>query len=420
MNDPRLNPLRLGSAVAVASLAFVAGCSNPSGASDSSITWEMWGGQASDIANSEEQLRIAQEENPDLEVELSMSPYEGYFTKLTAGLSSGELSCIVTMNGQNMADYHEALSPLTPEDLETAGIVEEEFTPNSFDLMRVDGALYGIPWDVAAMLMYVNEDAIEETGRTLPATQDWTFNEFDTLVDSMRDSEIEPFAVDMGDLQWQSLPVARSGTQPVTEANELDIANPAFVESAEWYASLVERGAASPIPSAANTDWAMAQFTSERAAMIVAGTYQAVDFINNDAGFDVAARPLPTGPEGSLALLEGSGYGISSTCENREAALRVLGSLVGEAAQDSIAESGRSLPARLSSQEIYYESIPEPARTEIREAFEATFAVAENRRVADDWQQLVTALIPELVAVYNGHKTMTEVLEQMQVRFGGA
>ncbi|MCK6065859.1 MULTISPECIES: ABC transporter substrate-binding protein [Microbacterium] len=419
MKRTRSRYLRMGGAVAtIASLAVVAaGCSNSASDPDSPIVWEMWGGQESDIKNSEDQLRIAQEENPDLKVDLSMSPYDGYFTKLTAGMSSQQLSCILTMNGQNMADYHEAFSPLSKEDLAVAGIDESEFTANSFDLMRVDGELYGIPWDVAAMLVYVNEDALAQAGQTVPAL-DWTFDDFDALATSMTGGDIYPFAVDTGDLQWQTLPIARAGTQPVTEDYTLDLTNPDYLASAEWYASLVDTGAAAPVPSAAESVWGSDQFTSQRAAMVVEGTWNALNFLNNDAGFETVFLPVPAGPEGSLAILLGSGYGISSTCENREAALKVLGSLVGEAAQDSIAESGRSLPARLSSQEIYYESIPEPARTEIRAAFEASFAGAQNWRTAPDWQQMVSALQPELISVFNGQKTMTSLLEQMQDRFG--
>ena len=52
--------------------------------------------------------------------------------------------------------------------------------------------------------------------------------------------------------------------------------------------------------------------------------------------------PLPSGDKGNLSLILGSGYGIAKNCDNKEAALKVLGSLLSKDAQDSIASDSRS------------------------------------------------------------------------------
>ena len=38
---------------------------------------------------------------------------------------------------------------------------------------------------------------------------------------------------------------------------------------------------------------------------------------------------LPSGDKGHLSLILGSGYGVAKTCPNKEAALKVIGSLLG-------------------------------------------------------------------------------------------
>ena len=72
----------------------------------------------------------------------------------------------------------------------------------------------------------------------------------------------------MGDFQWQALPIAKSGTQPVTADGKLDIANPAFVEASTWYAGLVtEKKVALPVGSASDAGWGEDQFSNGNAAM---------------------------------------------------------------------------------------------------------------------------------------------------------
>ena len=96
----------------------------------------------------------------------------------------------------------------------------------------------------------------------------------------------------------------------------------------------------------------------------------------------------------------------------------MLGSLVGEAAQDSIASSGRSYPARTSSQPLYFESLDEGVREEVQSVFDAVFTDLEGQRSTDDWAQVNEAIQPELVNVYTGRTTMTDLLEQTQQQFG--
>src|SRR5690606_37287719 len=94
--------------------------------------------------------------------------------------------------------------------------------------------------------------------------------------------------------------------------------------------------------------------------------------------------------DGSLSLILGSGYGIAKSCENKEAALKVLGSLLSAEAQDYIASSGRSYPARAESQPLYFESIDEKYRAQVEEVFTAAFENVQGQYVSDDWSKVGT------------------------------
>ncbi|NDL58534.1 ABC transporter substrate-binding protein [Phytoactinopolyspora mesophila] len=382
------------------------------------IVWDMWAGSQSDIDALEETLEIVREENPDLTVNLQTAPWNDYFTKLTTNLSSGNVACVTSMNGQRLSTYAEAFHPLTAEDLEQAGVSEDDFSPGAFDIMSHDGQLYGLPFDVATMLVYYNKDLFAEAGAAEPELG-WTFDDFEAAAQAATTDANKGFAVGMGEFQWMSLPIALSGKQPVDENGELALTDPDFVQAATWYAELVtEASVAAEVPSASDTGWGENEYSGGNAAMAVDGTWNAVSYLGNDTGFAAGMVNLPAGDNGSTALILGSGYGIAKDCEDKDAALAVLGSLVGEAAQDAMAASGRSYPARAGSQPLYFESLDDDVRDEVKAAFDAAFAEVEGQRSTTNWDQVNTALQPQLVSVYSGQTSMADVLDQAQAQFG--
>ncbi|WP_350258716.1 sugar ABC transporter substrate-binding protein [Scrofimicrobium sp. R131] len=391
-----------------------------SSSSGVTVTWDMWAGSQDDMDWVENTAEIARKENPDITIKTQTSAWNDYFTKLTTNMSSGNLACITSMNGQRLSGFTQALSPLTDEDLATAGLSKDDFTAGSLDIMSYDGTLYGLPYDVAAMLVYYNKDMFEETGTAEP-TLDWTFDDFETAAKGTTTDKHKGFGIGMGEFQWMALPIAKSGLQPVNEAGELDLTAQGFVDAATWYGGLVtDQKVAGEVPSASETGWGEQEYNAGNVAMAVDGTWNAASYFANESGFKAGATRLPKGDNGSLGLVLGSGFGIAATCEGaeREAALKVLGSLVGKEAQDLIASSGRSYPARTESQPLYFEALPDGYRAEVKAAFDAGFKDVQGQRTTSNWDQVNTYMQPNLVSVYSGQMTMKDMLDQAQAQFG--
>lgn len=382
------------------------------------IVVDMWAGSEDDIAALDAQIDVVKAQNPDLEIELRTAPWGDFFTKLTTNMASGNMACVTGMNSGQLASYTSGFVPLTADDLSKAGLSEDDFAAGATDILKNKGEMYGLPFDVSTMLAYYNEDLLTAAGADIPA-MDWTFDDFEKITQAATKDGKFGFGIGMGDFQWQALPIAKSGQQPVAEDGTLQIDDPAFVEAADWYAGLVtDLKVAAPVSSASDTGWGENQYTSENAAMAVDGTWNAVGYLTNDAGFTAGMVPLPKGDKGNLSLILGSGYGIAETCENKDAALKVLGSLLSKDAQDSIASSGRSYPARAESQPLYFESLDESYRDQVKEVFEAAFEQVEGQHVSDNWAKVSTYVTPELVSIYNGQQSMDVVLESAQQQFG--
>lgn len=406
-------------------VAALSACGTPSGndgggsGADSgkvSVTWNMWAGSESDITALESQLAIAQDANPEIDIALQHAPWNDYFTKLTTNLSSGNVACITSMNGQRLSGYHEAFMPLGEEELATAGIDPADFTDGALDIMTYDDTLYGVPYDVSAMMVFYNKDRLAEASVDEPKAG-WTFEDFDATLETLGDDG-SAFGMGMGEFQWMALPIARSGLQPVDESGALNLTAPEFVEASEWYASIATDGYGSVPPSASDTGWGEQEYQAGNVAMAVDGTWNAVSYLDNEAGFEAGMVDLPKSGSGDrVGLVLGSGYGISADCEHPEEALKVLGALVGAEAQDAMASSGRSYPARIDSQPLYFESLDEGVRADVKAAFDAAFTGLEGQRSTDNWAQVNEGIQPNLVTVFTGSSTMTEILEQAQGQF---
>lgn len=419
-----MKTMRVGAVVAIAGVAVaMTGCSTSSGGANGSadgdtIVVDMWSGSEDDTAALEAQLDVAKKQNPDLKIELRTAPWGDFFTKLTTNMASGNMACVTGMNSGMLAGYTDGFVALTADDLKTAGLAESDFADGATEILKNKGELYGLPFDVATMLTYYNEDQLTAAGADLPKVG-WTFDDFEAIAKQATTGGKYGFGIGMGDFQWQALPIAKSGTQPVSEDGTLQLTDKSFASAADWYAGLVtDQKVAAPVASASDTGWGENQFTGQNAAMAVDGTWNAVGYLANDAGFKAGMAPLPTGENGNLSLILGSGFGIAKSCENKEAALKVLGSLLSKDAQDYIASSGRSYPARAESQPLYFESLDESYRDQVQEVFDAAFTDVQGQYVSDNWSKVGTYVQPELVSVYNGQADMKDVLTSAQQQFG--
>lgn len=382
------------------------------------IQWSMWSGDQESEQKLRDQMAAAQEVvGDDITIELQTAPWSDYFTKLNANLASGDVACVTSMNGQRLAGYSEAFLPLEDAELATAGISRDDYNPGSLSVMESDDTLYGLPYDTATMFLYYNADLFEEAGVELP-TNDWTLEEFEDAAKQITDATgVKGFAVSLDEFQWLSLPMAMTGLQPVNDQGELDLTNPDFVEAASWYGDLVTDAKVSNAPpSASETSWDPTQFENGQAAMIIDGTWNATRFTDEELPFTGGAIRLPAGEDGPYGVALGSGYGVSANCEDKDAALKVLGALAGPEVQAVIAEQG-GYPAQLDSQPLYFDALPDATRDMLSEAFTAGFDGATAQRVTDEWTQVATAMPNELVSVYTGQAEMADVLENVQSRF---
>jgi multiple sugar transport system substrate-binding protein len=415
---------RYAAAALIAAAALVlTGCAGGnSGASGGTTTieWNMWAGDTAAQKNLEAQMAAAQKQlGSDITIKLTSAPWNDFFTKLNTNLASGNVACVTAINGQRLSGYTSAFEELTDADLKKMGTSKDDYTAGALAPMEDGGKLYGLPYDTASMLVYYNADLFAQAGVALP-TSDWTIDDFQKAAQQITEKTgVKGFAVSTDEFQWLSLPMAMSGRQPVDKDGTLDLTNADFQKAASWYAGLAsDLKVSDAVPSASDSSWTQTQFESGKAAMIVEGTWMLGSFTGDSVPFKSALVRLPSGDGGKYGVTLGSGYGITKSCKDKDAALKVLGALTGEKAQAVIA-SQSDLPARTASQPAFFAALPEGQRDMVKEAFTSSFDGAVSQVVTKQWTQVATAMPTELVSVYTGQETMDAALKNLQQRFGG-
>ncbi|BCR79967.1 hypothetical protein SK1NUM_04100 [Arachnia rubra] len=164
---------KIRKAIALAAVAALAltGCSSKGGGSDTTgengktrIVVDMWAGGQKDTDALKKQVEIAQKALPDIQIELRTAPWGDFFTKLTTNMGTDNMACVTGMNSGKLTDYKSGFAELTEADLATAGLKSSDFAKDATQILSNGGTMYGLPFDMATMLVYHNADMISSTG----------------------------------------------------------------------------------------------------------------------------------------------------------------------------------------------------------------------------------------------------------------
>ncbi|SFL45961.1 ABC transporter substrate-binding protein [Salibacterium qingdaonense] len=150
------------------------------GSSDGEIELRMswWGSQARHDMT-EEIITMYEEENPNVTINTEFSGFDGYFERMAAQASGGNLPDIMQQNfGEYVNQYagEGLLADLGPY-IEDGTINLEGVEDTVVESGQVDGTQVGIPTGTNAMMVAYNPEAFEGTDVEMPSN-DWTWQEY--------------------------------------------------------------------------------------------------------------------------------------------------------------------------------------------------------------------------------------------------
>lgn len=106
------------------------------------------------------------EQHPDMQINATTLEWgTPYYTKARTSTAVGQGPDVMTYHLSRfpLGIEEGVLSEITDEDLANAGLSRDDFFPNSIEAATVDGKLYGVPFDIHAIVLYYNKDLLEGT-----------------------------------------------------------------------------------------------------------------------------------------------------------------------------------------------------------------------------------------------------------------
>ncbi len=350
--------------VAIMSVSFLVGCGNDNkttgeNGEDVVLTFALWDKYQEPVLR--EIADKFEEENPDIKIDIQLTPYAQYWTKLETAATGEVLPDVFWINGPNIVKYAENGMLLPIDDKVEKDNVDLSLYPKGLiDLYTIDGKLYGLPkdWDLTAL--WYNKKLFDEKGVEYP-NENWTWDDMVEAARKLTDKSkgIYGTATRLDDAQvgvYNTIP--QCGGYIISEDRKKSgYDSPEAVKGVQIWLDLIDEGLAPSLEEQADTP-AVDLFKAGKLAMVYAASWDVPAFMENESikdDIDLTVMPLI---EERAAVIHGLSYAISANTDYPEEAWKFVKYLGGEEANKAWAESGVVIPAREDVLDIWKESYP--------------------------------------------------------------
>jgi len=324
------------------------------GAMAQGITFSTWGG-VEELAIYEELIAEFEEQNPDIDVTLNHIPSAGdYEQNLATLIAAGNAPDVFFINNISLPGFAAQGAFLPLGDYADEAMLED-FFPSHLDAFRYEGELMAIPRDISNLVLFYNADMFEEAGLEPPGegyTREQFLEDARTLTgDTNGDGEVDRWGFGFSTyyLFWQPWVWSNGGQFFSEDHSEFTLNQGPALEGLQFYADLrCEENVAPTSAQAADRD-AASMFASGDVGMIVDGRWRVAPLNQSEeVDFTWDVTQFPAGSAGSIVDVDGSGWGISSTSDNPDAAWQFIQFVSSPEAMTRFTEAGLIIPARES------------------------------------------------------------------------
>lgn len=390
---------------------------------NANLTFQIW--DINQKAGMESLAKAYHEKNPNVNIEVQVTSWDEYWTKLEASASSNKLPDIFWMHTNEIFKYADngILADVTNlYDEESKTYYKDHFSDISIkNTMGSNGKMYGVPKDKDTICLIYNKDMFDKAGVAYP-DENWTW---DNLVDASKKIHEKtgkygfmPLAEDhMG--YWSFVYQAGGSilNEDKTKGNYLD---PATKKGIEFYVNL-QKNDWSPKQKYFAETTTSAAFFSEQGAMYFEGTWNLkpnMEANTNMVGkWDVAVLPKCPNPakgDGRATISNGICYATAAKGKNLEAVKGFLKFLGSEEGQKIQGESGTAIPAYKGLESTWAKSFEKYSyKINVQKCLDMfEYGVQSiNNASRPTWKPKTNDI---LLKMYSGEYTIDQGLQEMQ------
>ncbi|MEC5186842.1 extracellular solute-binding protein [Geobacillus thermodenitrificans] len=230
-------------------------------------------------------IKEFEEKNPNITVKQETLENEQYKNKLKVLAASNELPDVgMTWAAGFLEPYVKGnlFAPL--DDVLDSGL-KEKFVSGTTEAYAIDGKTYALPVELNITPVYYNKELFSQHGLEAPKT----YEEFKHVVETLAKNGVAPIALGnkdrwTGSLWYMYLADRIGGAETLKNAinGSGTFEDPSLVKAAEEVQNLVEMNAFIKGFNGLSNDEAKAEFTNEKAAMYLMGTWDLPQFTTNE------------------------------------------------------------------------------------------------------------------------------------------
>ena len=413
----------LGLGAAGASAYLLAACSNDKGSggevasqvpSDltATVTYAMW---AEDQKATIQQMVAAFNKSyPNIKVNITVTPWENYFTKLQTQANGGQLPDVFWMNSGNFSLYasEKQLEPLGP-----LGIDSSVFVNGLNETYSYDGTIYGAPKDYDTIGLFYNKAILQRAGVPEP-TADWTWDTYHEnakkISDKLKGEGIYGAGGGWANQELLYPLIYTYGGKVITDDKKSGYDSEAGKKALKLIHDMAADGS-TPDEKFVAENWITEVFGAGKIGMMTGGNWNAGILKPMKAFGDIQVAPLPKGTQ-QATVIHGTGHVVSAKSKNKQAAGALVQFLAGKEAGEIQGKSGGAIPAYKGLEQGYVSQYP---TLKIKEAFVDVAPSAQPMPASKNtaaWQKHESEFLPKIVSgelsVDDGAKALAEAINK--------
>ncbi len=415
---PRIAVLLL---LTAALLLSMTGC----GASDGKthLTFQIW--DVNQSAGMEAMCKAYTAKHPDVEIEVQVTNWGEYWTKLEAAAESNTMPDIFWMHTNQILYYADfgMLADVTDlyDDVEP-NYYENHFTEISLDNARgSDGRMYGVPKDKDNIVLVYNKEMFDAAGVSYP-DETWTWDDLTAASDAIYKAtgKYGYMAYNDDQLGYWNFVYQAGGYILNEDKTQAGFDQASTVKAMDFYVNLQKNAWCPDQNYFAETSPGTA-FYSEMGAMYFEGNWnlpaQMENYPDMRGKWDIAVLPKcpdPVSGDGRATISNGLCYSTAAHGKNREIALDVIKFFGTEEAQTIQGEKGAAVPAYIGTEESWRHAFDAYSdKLDVDVVFDQfEYGIQSvNNSARPKWKSLV---LDELTKAYSGTQSLDTALSNIQ------
>lgn len=304
----------------------------------------------------DEIISAFEREHPDIDVDLVLTPWSQYWTKLDAAMGANTAADVFWMN-TFLPKYADAgvLEPLDSY-IEKDGVDLNQYVNVMKESLSYNDVQYCLPKGFDTVQVFYNKALFEKYGIEEPE-EGWTWEDMVSMAASLRE-KIEAGGANEYPILMELDPqpsyfnfILQSGGF-ILKDKKAGFDQEGTIQAYRDVLALMEKGLMPDVQVLSDTK-GTDLFLSQKGAMLFMGSWKISVLDKASFAEQIGVVPMPAKKNGNQSVIGGLGYAMNANSKNKDAAWELIKFLAGEEANKMQAESGIDIPALISAQQYY-------------------------------------------------------------------